>query len=70
MQLLQDPHPACSATSGWSGPAVDVGGLRTGVSAAVCSSTSDEHYQHVPRGYDVPWGQGPLLIAAAEMAAI
>jgi hypothetical protein len=38
MPLLQDP----------------ASGLLTSVSAAVYSSTSDQHYHHVPRGYDVP----------------
>jgi unsaturated rhamnogalacturonyl hydrolase len=33
------------------------------VSAAVYCSTVDEHYHHVPRGYVVPWGQGPALLA-------
>jgi unsaturated rhamnogalacturonyl hydrolase len=48
--------------------AVDGDGLLTGVSAAVYSSTVPEHYAHVPRGFDVPWGQGPLLVAAAAVA--
>lgn len=33
------------------------------VSAAVYASTEPEHYAHVPRGYVVPWGQGPALLA-------
>lgn len=41
-------------------------GLLAGVSAAVYSSTRDAHYAHVPLGFDVPWGQGPVLVAAAE----
>lgn len=49
--------------------AVDASGLLAGVSAAVYSSTLDQHYHAVPRGFDVPWGQGPLLVAAAEIAA-
>jgi len=48
--------------------AVDASGLLTGVSAAVYSSTRPSHYRHVPRGFDVPWGQGPLLVAALEHA--
>ena len=47
---------------------LDQSGLLTGVSAAVYSSTLDEHYHAVPVGFDVPWGQGPLLVAAATMA--
>jgi unsaturated rhamnogalacturonyl hydrolase len=45
--------------------ALDAEGALTGVSAAVWSSTRDSHYHHVPRGFVVPWGQGPLLLAAA-----
>lgn len=48
--------------------ALDDTGLLRGVSAAVYSSTMDEHYHHVPLGFDVPWGQGPLLVAATEVA--
>ena len=44
---------------------LDDAGVLTGVSAAVWSSTSLEHYFHVPRGFTVPWGQGPLLMAAS-----
>lgn len=40
----------------------DAGRLRE-VSAAVYASTVPEHYAAVPRGYVVPWGQGPALLA-------
>jgi unsaturated rhamnogalacturonyl hydrolase len=55
-----------AATLAWAATwrAVDGDGLLTGVSAAVYSSTVADHYAHVPRGFDVPWGQGPLLVAA------
>ena len=33
------------------------------VSAAVYASTAPDHYAAVPRGYVVPWGQGPALLA-------
>ncbi|KRC62584.1 hypothetical protein ASE14_01780 [Agromyces sp. Root81] len=33
------------------------------VSAAVYASTVADHYLAVPRGYVVPWGQGPALLA-------
>jgi unsaturated rhamnogalacturonyl hydrolase len=36
------------------------------VSAAVMASTRPSHYAHVPRGFLVPWGQGPLVMALAE----
>jgi unsaturated rhamnogalacturonyl hydrolase len=51
---------------GATAAAVDESGLLTGVSAAVYSSTRLSHYRAVPRGFDVPWGQGPLLVAALE----
>lgn len=38
------------------------------VSAAVYASTVPEHYEAVPRGYVVPWGQGPALLALASRA--
>ena len=50
--------------------ALDDTGLLTGVSAAVYSSTVESHYHAVPTGFDVPWGQGPLLMAAAEVAML
>lgn len=40
----------------------DRGQLRE-VSAAVYASTVPAHYAAVPRGYVVPWGQGPALLA-------
>lgn len=49
--------------------AIDASGLLTGVSAAVYSSTEPRHYHHVPRGLDVPWGQGPVLVAALARRA-
>ena len=49
---------------------VDETGLLTGVSAAVWASTEASHYAHVPRGFDVPWGQGTLLVAAKRIAGL
>ena len=49
---------------------VDETGLLTGVSAAVWASTEASHYVHVPWGFDVPWGQGALLVAAKRIAAL
>jgi unsaturated rhamnogalacturonyl hydrolase len=43
-------------------------GHLTGVSAVVWSSTQPGHYDHVPVGHTVPWGQGPLVLALAERA--
>ena len=61
-----------AASEAWEATlgALDGSGLLTGVSAAVYSSTVDEHYHAVPVGFDVPWGQGPLLVAAAESAEV
>ncbi|WP_160141308.1 glycoside hydrolase family 88 protein [Microbacterium sp. SLBN-154] len=42
------------------------GSLRL-VSSAVYTSTVDDHYAHVPRGFVVPWGQGPALLAVIEL---
>jgi unsaturated rhamnogalacturonyl hydrolase len=42
-------------------------GVLDGVSANVFACTVASHYHHVPRGAVVPWGQGPLLLAAAAM---
>jgi unsaturated rhamnogalacturonyl hydrolase len=66
---IDDPgRMRAAAERAWAATrdAVDETGLLTGVSAAVYSSTLLSHYRYVPRGYDVPWGQGPLLVAALE----
>ena len=39
-------------------------GKLTPVSAAVGSCTVPSHYHHVSLGHTVPWGQGPLILAA------
>ena len=49
---------------------VDENGLLTDVSAAVRPSTSQSSYCHVPKGFLVPWGQGPLLVAAQAIAEL
>ncbi len=41
-------------------------GTLSSVSAAVMACTEPTHYQHVPRGFRVPWGQGPALLALTE----
>lgn len=41
-------------------------GRLEGVSAAVNACTLHSHYAHVPSGFVVPWGQGPLATALAE----
>ncbi len=44
-------------------------GVVAGVSKAVWACTARSHYLSVPTGAAVPWGQGPLLLAAAELDA-
>lgn len=48
--------------------AIDEHGVLQGVSAEVFACTLDEHYWHVPRGFVVPWGQGPAVLALADAA--
>ncbi|MDQ6713922.1 MAG: glycoside hydrolase family 88 protein [Candidatus Dormibacteraeota bacterium] len=45
--------------------ATDEQGILGGVSAAVNACTTPSHYAHVPRGFVVPWGEGPLALALA-----
>jgi unsaturated rhamnogalacturonyl hydrolase len=42
---------------------LDSSGTLGQVSAAVMACTQPSHYAHVPRGFRVPWGQGPALLA-------
>lgn len=44
---------------------IDASGTLAQVSAAVMACTEPGHYAHVPRGFRVPWGQGPALLALA-----
>ncbi|MGN7800330.1 glycoside hydrolase family 88 protein [Leifsonia sp. 22587] len=37
-----------------------------GVSAAVMACTTNTHYDNVPTGFVVPWGQGPVALMLAE----
>jgi unsaturated rhamnogalacturonyl hydrolase len=46
---------------------VDEQGVVHGVSVAVWACTKRDHYLALPTGSVVPWGQGPLLLAAAEL---
>jgi unsaturated rhamnogalacturonyl hydrolase len=57
------------ARRAWSHTAALVAkdGVLASVSANVWACTVDSHYRHVPRGAVVPWGQGPLLLAAAAL---
>ena len=60
-----------AARSAWAATAaaVDADGALQGVSANVWACTAPWHYANVPLGALVPWGQGPLLLAAAEHLA-
>jgi unsaturated rhamnogalacturonyl hydrolase len=58
-------EPAARAWSAAMDCVTDEGKL-TLVSAAVGSSTLPSHYHHVSLGHTVPWGQGPLVLAAAH----
>jgi unsaturated rhamnogalacturonyl hydrolase len=57
------------AQAAWAHTASRVGtsGVLEGVSANVWACTEPSHYRSVPPGGLVPWGQGPLLLAAARM---
>jgi unsaturated rhamnogalacturonyl hydrolase len=46
---------------------VDDRGVLADVSAAVWPCTDQSHYGHAPTGFVVPWGQGPLLVAAERI---
>jgi len=46
---------------------IDDDGFLAGVSRAVMACTRPSHYAHVPRGFNVPWGQGPLVLALCEV---
>lgn len=43
------------------------GGSVRDVSVAVWASTVTSHYVEVPRGENVPWGQGPACVAVLEL---
>lgn len=45
---------------------VEQSGLLDPVSAAVMACTEPSHYDFVPTGFMVPWGQGPALMALCE----
>lgn len=70
LQVL-DPAHTCSAFSAWGAVRNNVrDGMLHDVSGAVWPSTAPSHYEHVPRGFIAPWGQGPLLIAAQNIARL
>lgn len=40
------------------------------VTAAVFASTRKSHYEFTPRGFSVPWGQGPVALAICEVDSL
>lgn len=65
---LIDPAFGPVAHRAWSAgrDRVAVDGAISGVSAALWAATSQSHYSAAPVGSQVPWGQGPFLLAARE----
>jgi unsaturated rhamnogalacturonyl hydrolase len=65
--LARDRLGAARRAWAYTASRVREDGVLEGVSANVWACTVASHYHHVPRGVVVPWGQGPLLLAAAAM---
>jgi unsaturated rhamnogalacturonyl hydrolase len=65
---LLEPAFLDAARAAWSHTAgrIRADGVLDGVSANVWACTAASHLSNVPLGAVVPWGQGPLLLAAAE----
>jgi len=65
MGVVDDPRVAASAKRATDAvlASLDKDGGLLDVSAAVMACTQPTHYEHVPRGFRVPWGQGPALLA-------
>jgi unsaturated rhamnogalacturonyl hydrolase len=67
--LIDAAHEHVAARAFGAGlAAVGADGTIEGISAALWASTAISHYPHAPVGFQVPWGQGPFLIAARERA--
>lgn len=47
---------------------INANGTVAEISAAVMACTDASHYANVPRGFRVPWGQGPALLALIAAA--
>lgn len=61
-EIEQSARLAVAATIG----DLDSNAHLTNVTAAVAASTVKSHYVHTPRGFLVPWGQGPVAMALCE----
>lgn len=48
----------------------DSSGELQNVTAALFASTRKSHYEFTPRGFSVPWGQGPVALAICETDAL
>src|SRR5690625_3771526 len=68
VEVATPDHVEAAATSAYAATldAVDLNATLTVVSAAVLACTEPSHYVHVPTGFRVPWGQGPLALMLAE----
>ena len=67
---ILDERALGAAERAWAATLGSLGddGVLRDVSAAVWSCTDPEHYRRVPTGFVVPWGQGPVLVAASRWA--
>jgi unsaturated rhamnogalacturonyl hydrolase len=67
---LLSPELEPIAATAWDAglAAVAPDGTMHGISAALWACTAISHYPHAPVGFQVPWGQGPFLVAANERA--
>jgi unsaturated rhamnogalacturonyl hydrolase len=65
--LPPDVQPVAERAFAAGLEAVDSHGIVRGVSVAVWACTQRGHYLALPTGAAVPWGQGPLLLAASEL---
>jgi unsaturated rhamnogalacturonyl hydrolase len=72
MRGLLDRDAVRAAIKAWkeAWSHVDERGVLLDVSAAVWASTEASHYWAVPKGFVVPWGQGPLLLAAKRVSEL
>jgi unsaturated rhamnogalacturonyl hydrolase len=61
-----EPVAARAFDAGLAAVAPD--GTIAGISAALWACTAVSHYANAPTGFQVPWGQGPFLVAAFERA--
>ena len=68
MDIVSDAEAGAAALQALSATRQSIldDGTLASVSVAVMACTQPSHYAHVPRGYLVPWGQGPAMTALCE----